>query len=213
MAKHHHFRTIIALLLAAAGGYYLAYTHYAPELHPAPMTQSALQTKLRKLLAEQVIWTRNYLIAAVAENSDLSPASDRLLINQKDIGYSFIPYYGKEAGQTLAALLREHILLTAEVIALEKAHHKEKLQDGYKRWHDQAKNIALFLSKENPHWDYDALVKMFEAHIALTTEEINSRLHRAWKQDISAFSKVLDQALMMADYFSNGIAQQFPKKF
>lgn len=212
--KNTHYSFIFFLMLAAGVGYYGAYTHYALTTQKnSSDSRCALRTAMRTLWADHVFWTRNYIIAALAESSDMSALTDRLLKNQKDIGNAMIPYYGKEAGQKLTALLKEHILIAIEIIAATKAHHDERLKEADERWHRNAVAIATFLHNANEYWQKDAMIGMLYAHLTLTTEELIARLQKEWKADISTFDKVINQALDMADHFTNGIVAQFPHKF
>ena len=52
---------------------------------------------LRKLWSDHVIWTREYIVAAVAGTPDADAAAGRLLKNQEDIGAAIGPFYGQAA--------------------------------------------------------------------------------------------------------------------
>lgn len=173
----------------------------------------ALKTAMRELWAAHVLWTREYIVSAVADAAENKDVTDRLLRNQQDIGNAIVPYYGKEAGQKLADLLRDHILISADVVAAAKAGDQEKLTQADARWHDNAKDIAKFLSDANPHWPYQALVDMLNDHLKLTTEEAVAQIKGEWSASIAKFDEVFKQAMMMADDLSAGIIKQFPDKF
>ena len=173
----------------------------------------ALRTAMRKLWSDHVWWTRDYIIAAVAGAPDLKAATDRLLKNQEDIGNAVSSYYGKEAGEKLTALLKEHILIAADVVAAAKSNDSGSLKVADEKWHANADAIALFLSKANPHWSYNAMQKMMYTHLKLTTEETVARLKQEWVTDVQTFDKVFDEIMMMADMLTAGIAEQFPEKF
>jgi len=78
---------------------------------------SGLRTALRKLWTDHVIWTRQYIVAAVAGTPDAEAAAGRLLRNQEDIGDAVVPLYGAEAGEELTRLLKEHILIAVDLVA------------------------------------------------------------------------------------------------
>lgn len=173
----------------------------------------ALKTAMRELWAAHVIWTREYIVSAVANAPENKDVTDRLLRNQQDIGNAIVPYYGKEAGQKLADLLRDHILIAADVVAAAKVNDQEKLTAADTRWHDNAKDIAKFLSEANPNWPYQALVDMLNEHLKLTTEEAVAQIKSQWPESIAKFDAIFTQAMMMADDLSAGIIKQFPDKF
>src|SRR6476660_5521728 len=83
--------------------------------------QEPVRVALRKLWADHVIWTRQYIVAAVAGTPDADAAAGRLLKNQADIGASIVPYYGQAGGDRLAELLKQHILIAVDLVAAAKA--------------------------------------------------------------------------------------------
>lgn len=175
---------------------------------------AAFHDAMRKLWEDHIIWTRVFIISAVADLPDKTAATDRLLQNQVDIGNAIKPYYGDAAGDQLTGLLKEHITTAAEVVAAAKAGDKAKQDDATKRWSTNADQIADFLSKANPkNWPQGEMRKMMRDHLNLTTEEVVARLQRNWSADIAAYDKVHEQILHMADMLSAGIVKQHAEKF
>ena len=180
---------------------------------PADNRRIALRESMRKLWADHVIWTRAYVVAAVAGSPDAADVAARLLKNQAEIGEAFAPYYGKEAGAKLAGLLKQHILLAADVVDGAKTGDAEKYRTADARWHQNAADIAAFLNSLNPNWPEKDTVAMFNEHLALTTKEAVSRLDKKWPDDIAAFDEIFRQMMLMADDLFSGIVNQFPEKF
>lgn len=174
--------------------------------------RTAFRKSMRKLWAEHVIWTRSYIVAAVAGTPDAAEAASRLLRNQAEIGAAFVPYYGEEMGAKLGQLVKEHVLIAAEVVAALKKGNDAKYQAADKRWHDNAAEIAGLLNGANPNWSKEAYVAMFDDHLALTAKQMSARLHKKWADDISAFDEVYARVLMMADDLADGVIRQFPEK-
>ena len=52
----------------------------------------SLKTNMRKLWADHVIWTREYLVAAVAATQDAQAAAGRLLKNQEHLGDAIVHF-------------------------------------------------------------------------------------------------------------------------
>src|SRR4051794_13556019 len=77
---------------------------------------AALKQDMRKLWTDHVVWTRDYIIAAVADQPDAQAAANRLMKNQEDIGQAVATYYGSAAGQQLTTLLKEHISIAVDLI-------------------------------------------------------------------------------------------------
>lgn len=178
----------------------------------APSGAAQLRLDMRKLWSDHVIWTRQYIVSAIAGDPSAQAASQRLLKNQEDIGNAVAQYYGNAAGAKLTELLKQHILIAVDLVTAAKAGDAAKQADADKRWHDNAAEIATFLSGANPNWPRQTLLDMLNQHLALTTQEAVARLQQKWSDDTVAFDRIFTQAMQMADALTDGIAKQFPTK-
>jgi hypothetical protein len=151
---------------------------------------AALKQDMRRLWTEHVIWTRDYIVAAVADQPDQQAAAARLMKNQDDIGAAVAAYYGPAGGTKLTALLKEHISIAVDLIKAAKAGDRPAQQRADVAWHRNAEDIADFLSKANPHWPRATLVDMMNVHLSTTTDEEVARLTKNWDQDVRAFDAV-----------------------
>ena len=176
--------------------------------------EAALHDAMRKLWEDHITWTRIFIISAAADLPDKDAATQRLLQNQVDIGNAIKPYYGAAAGDQLTALLKDHIVIAADVVAAAKANDQAKLSAANARWFANADQIAAFLAKANPkNWPEAEMRTMMHDHLNLTTKEAVARLHGDWPGDIAAYDSVHNQILQMADGLTMGIVKQFPDKF
>jgi hypothetical protein len=173
----------------------------------------ALNQDMRKLWTDHVVWTRDYIIAAVGDQPDAKAAAGRLMKNQEDIGNAVATFYGAAAGQQLTTLLKEHITIAVDLIKAAKACDKAGQQQAASRWQQNAVQIAEFLSKANPNWPKDTLTDLMKKHLSTTTNEVVARLNKDWEADVRAFDEVYAHILHMADALSEGIVKQFPNKF
>ena len=173
----------------------------------------ALKQGMRKLWTDHVVWTREYIIAAVGDQPDAQAAAARLMKNQDDIGQAVAIVYGAPAGEQLTSLLKDHITIAVELINAAKAGNKAAQQQADTKWHQNATQIADFLSKANPNWPRATLVDVMNKHLSTTTDEVVARLTKNWEAYVRAFDAVYDHILQMADALSDGIIKQFPEKF
>ncbi|MEO7995610.1 MAG: glycosyltransferase [bacterium] len=173
----------------------------------------ALRAAMRDLWTDHVVWTRVYIIAAVGNGADKQAATERLLENQEDIGDAIAGYYGRAAGDKLTDLLKDHILIAADVVTAAKANKAADLANAKARWQSNADDIAKFLADANPHWPQEALEDMMDKHLSTTTDEVVARLQGDWDADIKAYDVVYDHILMMSDTLSDGIIAQYPERF
>jgi hypothetical protein len=172
-----------------------------------------LKMAMRKLWEDHITYTRNYIISALAGLEDEGKVAERLLRNQDDIGAAIKPYYGDAAGKQLAALLRDHILIAAEIVGAAKAGKMDEVAAGEKKWTANGKDIAAFLSGANPNWSKNELEGMLQKHLDLTTGEVVNRLKKDWAADMKSYDEGHVHMLMFADMLADGIAKQFPAKF
>ncbi len=163
---------------------------------------------------DHITWTRMFIISDLADSPDLPVTTQRLLQNQVDIGHAIKPYYGDAAGDQLTGLLRDHILIAADVVAAAKAGDSARLNDQMARWQANADEIGDFLGSANPdNWPAADMKAMMHQHLDLTTAEVVARLHQDWAGDIAAYGKVHLHILVLADELTNGIVAQFPDAF
>ena len=189
--------------------------HATPKKITATQSAAAanLRQDMRKLWTDHVVWTREYIIAAVGDHPDAEAAAARLMKNQEDIGAAVAGFYGKAAGDQLTALLKEHISIAVDLIKAAKASDKAAQTQADVKWHKNGEAIADFLSKANPNWPRATLVDMMNKHLSTTTDEVVARLGKKWDDDVKAFDAVYQHVLAMADALSEGIIKQFPAKF
>jgi hypothetical protein len=181
--------------------------------HASMSPAQTLRQDMRKLWSDHVIWTRDYIVAAVDDKPDAQAAATRLLKNQDDIGAAVGSIYGKAAGDQLTTLLKEHITIAVDIIKHAKAGNKAAQAQADAKWKQNGDAIATFLSKANPNWPKATLADMMNKHLSTTTDEVVARLTKNWDADVRAFDAVYGHILMMADALSDGIIKQFPAKF
>lgn len=180
----------------------------------APSQASTLNTAMRKLWEDHITWTRLYIESVAAGLPDTDLTAKRLLQNQVDLGDAIKPYYGADAGNKLTALLQDHILGAADVLAAAKAGDTAKFDAANAKWYTNGNDIAVFLSTANPqNWTPDAMQAEMKMHLDLTLAEAAAQLKGDYAGSISGYDKVHVHILGMADALSSGIIAQFPEKF
>jgi hypothetical protein len=174
----------------------------------------ALRNDMRKLWEDHITWTRLAIISLTTDSPDTDATVGRLLQNQVDIGNAIKPFYGDDAGEELTRLLRDHILIAADLIAAAEAGNQAAVAAEQARWRANADEIAAFLNAANPRsWKLREMQEMLYEHLSLTTTEVVSRLTGDWAADVAAYDAIHLQALEMADELSTGIVKQFPRRF
>ncbi len=173
----------------------------------------SLTRAMERLWTDHVIWTRQYLIAAVDDRPEVEVAATRLLKNQEDIGEAIVPYYGEDAGARLTELLKQHILIAVDLVAAAKAGNEEDFASHDQRWTANAAEIASFLGSANSFWPEKVVVDLLSLHLSPTKDEAVARLQNDYQKDAEIFDQILTEILTLADALSEGIVKQFPEKF
>ena len=170
----------------------------------------SLNNAMRRLWVDHVVWTRQYIVAAVAGTPDAEQAAARLLRNQEDIGGAVAGFYGQEAGDALTDLLKRHILIAVELVEAAKQGDDGTFSVLDHRWTLNARDIAAFLGRANRrHWRRRDLRDLLELHLDLTKREVAARLRADWGDDAAAFDEILTEILTFADVLTTGIVRQF----
>lgn len=169
---------------------------------------------MHKLWSDHMVWTYATVDAFFHDPESLDGKLSRLLQNQQDIGNSIKPYYGEQAGETLAVLLTEHIQLAVPVLTAAQEGNQEALGVALGNWYTNADDIAHFLSAANPeNWPNTEMEHMMKMHIDQTVDYSVKLLQNDTHGAISSFDEAFSHMMEMADMLSEGIASQFPEKF
>lgn len=177
-------------------------------------SKADFQDAMRRLWSDHVAYTRLFIVNAAAGSADKDATTQRLLQNQADIGNAVAEFYGREAGDKLTALLKDHILIAASIVAAAKAGDNAKVTSENKRWRDNAVDLAKFLHGANPkHWPEATLQQALFMHLDQTLSEASNELKGDYAASIKDYDEAMTHMLMVADTLTNGITAQFPSKF
>jgi hypothetical protein len=176
-------------------------------------TKEPVRLALRKLWSDHVIWTREYIVAAVAGTPDAGAAATRLLANQEDIGAAVAGFYGQAAGDRLTELLKEHILIAVDLVAAAKTGDQPAFATHDARWTANIEAIAAFLAGANPNWPEADVLDLLALHLKLTKDEAVARITGDWAADVKAFDDIFTEIMVLADALNDGIVAQFPERF
>lgn len=188
---------------------------FAPATVSAPSMSGTerLYSDMRKLCEDHINWTRNYILSVAGGVADKDAVAQRLLQNQVDIGNAIKPFYGDDAANKLTALLKEHILGAADLLAAAKAGNTAEVDKQKARWFKNADDIAVLLSGANPkNWPAATMKSEMKMHLDLTLKEALDRFGGKFADDIKDYDEVRAHILRLADTLTSGIAAQFPDK-
>jgi hypothetical protein len=177
-------------------------------------SSAAFHDAMRQLWSDHVTWTRLFIVSAAGNLPDKQATTDRLLQNQTDIGAAVGTIYGKPAGDKLTGLLKDHILIAADLVGAAKAGQSARVDSLNRKWQGNADDIAVFLNSANPkNWPTATLKSAMRTHLDQTLTEATHQLKGDYAASVRDFDAIEKHILMMADVLSNGIVAQFPEKF
>lgn len=208
---------ILALILGGILGWVLSSnkTLPSPAFNATTLTrqEADFKSNIRKLWEDHIVWTKLYIESVARDDPNADKVAGRLLKNQEEIGQALKPYYGEEAGNKVTQLLKDHILIAADLVITVKTSDTPAASDAEKRWNDNAQQISAALSGLNPNWPQKEWEEMLGEHLSLTKQEAANILNSQTEESITTFDKIHEQALKMADFMADGTIKQFPGRF
>ncbi|MED4750711.1 LysM peptidoglycan-binding domain-containing protein [Brevibacillus choshinensis] len=175
--------------------------------------EDELRKMFRTLWEQHVAWTRMVIISIAGSLPDEDLTTKRLLRNPGDMANVLKPFYGNENAAHFEKLFTEHLVIAVQLVKAAKAGNNRAAADAERRWYANADEIASFLHSINPFWSEEVLRAMLHEHLALTKNQAVFRLTKDYASDIATFDKIEQQALEMADAFSDGVVKQFSTYF
>ena len=118
---------------------------------------------------------------------DLPFVQERLLRNATDLGNCLRPFYGNKIADRYTALIREHLVLAAELVTAATKGDAKTAAEKEKQWYRNADDIVVFLSSINPYLEKEEVRKMFYTHLALTKLEAVYMIQKNYKARYRSF--------------------------
>lgn len=168
---------------------------------------------LRSLWEEHVAWTRMAIISLIFKLPDIDFVLKRLLRNATDMGNMFRRLYGDTAATAYGNLIKDHLLIAADLVKAALAGDQKAAMAAEKKWYRNADDIAKFLSTGNPYISEETFRKMFYEHLDLTKQEAVFMINKDYQKDIDVYDKIEKQARMMADTISDAMVLLYPDMF
>lgn len=172
-----------------------------------------LKAEMRKLWQDHIVCMRSFIVSAIPDRPDSQDAANRLLQNQKAITEAWSQYYGEPTAKKMGVLLRDHILISADVVKAANLNDKDRWSELQRKWEANGRNMAAFLASTNPHWNQADLAAMIQTQIDLLGAQVSARVRQDGPADGRAYEEAHTNIMKFADVMSDGIARQFPDRF
>ena len=171
---------------------------------PSP---AELRDILRKLWSDHVLWTRAFILSTAFDLGDLSAVTNELLRNPAHFADVLKPIYGEENAKAFETLLKDHLMIAAQLVGAFKKGDIAAAEAEHKKWYANADAIANALPQINPNWDMATWQKLLYDHLNMTENEAAQILGGKFEESIRQYNQIEDEALKMADTMANGILQ------
>ncbi|HVE12772.1 MAG TPA: hypothetical protein VNI01_05210 [Elusimicrobiota bacterium] len=168
---------------------------------PGSAPQDPVRLRLRALWREHVSRTLAFVVSSAGGLADAKAVSDHLLDNQKDIGALFSERFGPATGGAATALLTDHILIAAELVAALKGGQPTDAISG--RWDKNADDLAAALQRLRPAWG--AAREMLREHLRGTAAYVQAYL----RGDYAKALQLVDDAQAHMARFADLLAEKW----
>ena len=193
--------------------YFYPYEYCRAEVYPNPLEitkiELDLMNNIRTLWEQHGAWTRMAIMSMVFGLPDEELAINRLLQNPVDFANALKFFYGEKIATRFSYLLKEHLVIAAQIVKASKAGDNKTAIEAQKKWYENADEIATFLSYINPYWSKESWIAMLHEHLELVKAEAVAMLTKDYAAGIEIYDKIEVQALEMADMMAEGIIRQF----
>ena len=186
-----------------------------PHHRPAGTTKAlAFHDAMRALWQSHGTWTERAIVDFAGGLPDTQFAVKRLLRNQSEIGNAVKPFYGRQAGNRLTALLTEHINDAVALLQAAKSGDSDATATAKAAFDANGKRVARFLHSANPHhWGLPATKRMMRIHLDQVVGLAVDQLQGRYAAAVRLYDVYIGHILDMADMLSEGIIQQFAARF
>lgn len=179
--------------------------------HPPMFTKAQvdLRNHLRMLWEQHDVWTRSAIVSIVFGLPDVDFVVARLLRNPVDFEQALKPFYGERIAAKFRDLLKEHLVIAADLVKAAKAGNTNAAAEAERKWYANADAIALFLGSINPFWSQELWRRMMHRHLELVKAQAVHMLSGQYAASIAAYDENEIHTLGMADVMAEGIIRQF----
>lgn len=176
-------------------------------------SEIGLNNRMRLAWEQHIYWTRMLLVSIFSRLSDEQAVTNRLLQNPQDIGMVFGAYFPEAEVSLFTRLLTEHVQLGGALFTALREGDQTRAEMINRQWYANADQLSAVLARMSPNYRYGEIRNMLYQHLGMVKEQAAYYLRGSYEESIQEFDASEQQVLVMADYFVDGIIQQFPEDF
>ncbi|MBR0599640.1 hypothetical protein [Sinanaerobacter chloroacetimidivorans] len=154
---------------------------------------------------ELSIWTRAYLLSRYEKLGNEEEIFARLNKVPSVYGDMLRSVFGDRITEDYMQLLYTHISLIDHLIAAQMEGNSEAVSEYTRQLYQNADQRAQFLASVNPFWFENEWRNMLYNYLRSTIEESTTFLTEDYPRNIDIFDRLLENAEIIGDYFSQGL--------
>ena len=191
-----------------------AVVHVAAKHRTRSAKTSETAAALRDLWIGHIFWVRGVSLAAI-DKSDaaMKAAEQQAVANAQSIAASIEPFYGAAAKDGFFKLLAGHYGSVKAYVVATVGDNASGQSTATQSLTSNAEEIAVFLSKANPHLPKQALNNLLLAHGGHHIQQIQQLKARDYASEAKTWENMKTHVYQIADATADALAKQFPKQF
>lgn len=191
-----------------------AIVHVAAKHQPQSAKTSKTAAALRDLWIGHIFWVRGVSFAAIDKNDAAMRAAEKQAVaNAQSIAASIEPFYGAAAKDAFFKLLAGHYGAVKAYLVATVGDNVSAQSTATQSLTSNAEEIAVFLSKANPHLPKQALNSLLLAHGGHHIQQIQELKARDYAAEAKTWENMKTHVYQIADATAEALAKQFPKRF
>ena len=211
---------LVGVVGAAAGGLPFSWTGVAAESRESAKTSgrsertSQTAAALRDLWVGHIFWVRNVSVAALSKNEAAMKAAERQAVaNAESIAAAVEPFYGVAAKASFFKLLAGHYGAVKAYLVAAVDDNVSAQETATQSLSSNAEEIAIFLSKANPHLSKDGVHSLLLAHGGHHIQQIQELKGHQYDAEAKTWEDMKHHIYAIADATADALAKQFGSNF
>jgi hypothetical protein len=179
-------------------------------------TQKTAQTAaaLRDLWVGHIFWVRTVSVAALGQNDVAMKAAEQQAVANADaIATTIEPFYGAAAKASFFKLLAGHYGGVKAYLEAAVENNVAAQETATQSLTSNAEELAIFLSKANPHLAQDAVHGLLLAHGGHHIQQIQQLKGHEYDAEAKTWDDMKNHVYAIADAMADALAKQFASRF
>lgn len=174
-----------------------------------PYGQVSLNSRLRRLWSQLIMWRRDYLVSLAYDIGNLQLIEKRLYNVTTDFGNVFESFIGVKSANRMEYYFTVQASFLNEIASAIKSGDNEAANQATRRLYENVDDMASYLAEINPYWNQANMQNLLYNYYRQTVLEMVSILSGNQEEAIRLYGDLEDYVLEIADYLTGGFVDYF----